>query len=423
MAGISSSGCWDLTPTAGPVTGLAIDADGIWTALLVDLDTNGWHTRAGCSFFIPDSASDSSGKCTRYSWQPVSPQELCCWCGGGSTVAPPPSPPPAPCFPILAAEQIPAQWHLIMADGSGWAVGFRRCDYFSSPAAPDDACTRYAWQGASPIDICCECGGGTLGAPEPPPIPPHSPPLLPGRPTRPPLAMEPVSPSGYTGPCSPPRACVGGSDSSGPPLAALIILITLACAFMMLACCIGWWYRHQLYCRIKRIIVRCPVDEPTRCDWLRPSAAAQPSEEDKGAMEPWPPPELCCCGSTSVRTSANVCATSPPLFDSRPNIDARSVSSSHDSSYSLPISITSGTQQWMYWSGTPAACSAGLNSSGVVVGGSHPYCAQEGLVSRSSSHASLSSFAESHLSAWCAPEAQHSIPSVHVMLACAQHID
>ncbi len=215
--------CQDVVPVAGSTAGLTIRGV-TWSALLIDRTTNGWYSgpQQNCSFFEPSIGIDGN-YCSRYRWLSLTPQELCCWCGGGHVSAapspPPPSiPPVAPsvCSPNVAVDVTPTHWHLMFRTGSGWAVGYRDCGFFSSEAAPPNACALYTWQGADPNNLCCACGGGLLiQLPVMPPLPPAhpSPPPspLPPLPPAPSLAMAPRAVEG-----SPPASTGATGSSTGP---------------------------------------------------------------------------------------------------------------------------------------------------------------------------------------------------------------
>ena len=166
-----------------------------------------------CSYF----ANAGSNNCSHYRWQDALPTTRCCACGGGFQrglpAAPPalppapPSPPSLPCYAggprendSLPRRTPPSSWHLleVFADGSStWAIGYRQCDWFRSPAAPANACARFKWINVLPTEYCCECAGGTHIQPSPPPLPP-------GAPSRPPSRPPAPSPAPSPGPSPPP---------------------------------------------------------------------------------------------------------------------------------------------------------------------------------------------------------------------------
>lgn len=191
--GFTGGACRNLLPAAGATAGLTFPAPTQWSALLIDMSTNGWYSGAtqNCSFFRP-AVGVEADRCGRYRWLSLLPEEICCWCGGGTPLSepmppPPPPPPAAPstCVPFDSPNDIPSHWHLMHADGSGWAVGYRQCDFFAE--SPASACASYRWQDADPNVLCCECGGGNvLPFPiRPPPLPPSPRPAWPPRPPAP----------------------------------------------------------------------------------------------------------------------------------------------------------------------------------------------------------------------------------------------
>lgn len=123
------------------------------------LASNEWANEpsTNCSFFDANASA-----CSEYTWLDETPLVRCCSCGGGVVVlgpsppAPPlaPVPPSPPCYD---KSGVPTSWHLVRNEGDGahaWAVGNRRCDFFSSfesatlandfsPGA--DPCLLYKW--------------------------------------------------------------------------------------------------------------------------------------------------------------------------------------------------------------------------------------------------------------------------------------
>jgi len=257
------SSCIDSAPVAGATAGLPFGPGSTWSALLINTNTNRWSQGSqNCSFFQPSVGQED--RCSIYKWLSLEPRALCCWCGGGNVIqepapAPPRPPPSAPfaCTPDVALEAMPPHWHLMHRDGSGWAVGYQRCDYFGMNSTALDACVRYRWQSADPNVLCCECNGGILRQlpqlpapvqpapvsplPQFPPVPRSPPACLPPNPQAPGMSAAPeVGTEGGTASLGEQQGDSSSSHGGLPTVAILLLSVGGALALatlLLLALC------------------------------------------------------------------------------------------------------------------------------------------------------------------------------------------